>query len=85
MYLATNTLFLSGQLTWTGISVSVAFFNVCMTVGWLIKLLNLSFFVWKMGVIFHSGFFVVVVDKCVIFSIQTGLGQCLENRCLSYL
>lgn len=25
-------------LTWAGISVSVAFFNVCMTVGWLIKL-----------------------------------------------
>ena len=35
-----------------------------------------------------TGFFVVVVvvDKCVIFSIQTGFsGQHLENRCLPYL
>ena len=89
MYLATNMLFLGGQLTWTGISISVAFFNVCMTVGWLIKLLNLFCSENGGNYTYHSGFFVVVVvvvDKCVIFSIQTGFsGQHLENRCLPYL
>ena len=87
MYLAPNTLFLGGQLTWARISISVPFLNVCMTVGRLIKLLSLSLFVWKVGMIIPTTqvFFVCVCDKCVIYSFQTGLGQRLENRCLSGL
>lgn len=61
MYLATNMLLLGGQLTWTGISISVAFFNVCMTVGWLIKLLNLFCLENGGNYTYHSGFFLLLL------------------------
>jgi len=63
MYLATNTLF----LTWPGISVSVTFFNVCMTVGWLIKLLNLFCLEKGGNYTYYSGFFLLLLTSVLYF------------------
>lgn len=63
MYLATNTLF----LTWPGISVSVTFFNVCMTVGWLIKLLNLFCLEKGGNYTYYSGFFLLLLLTSVLY------------------